>query len=92
MAPELLLGERHGKGGSRAGLLVSTGFTHEAIYCTGFALSGKASIAPFLRLVFYERCSVFVGGVHWGCGVLFLSCVCVSVSGVLVSVGVCVCV
>ena len=28
----------------------------------------------------------------WGCGVLFLSCECVSVSGVLFSVGVCVCV
>ena len=28
----------------------------------------------------------------WGFGVLFLSCVCVSVSGVLFSVGVCVCV
>jgi len=27
----------------------------------------------------------------WGFGVLFLSCVCVSVSGVLFSVGVCVC-
>jgi len=28
----------------------------------------------------------------WGCGVLFLSCARVSVSGVLFSVGVCVCV
>jgi len=28
----------------------------------------------------------------WGFGVLFLSCVCASVSGVLFSVGVCVCV
>jgi len=28
----------------------------------------------------------------WGFGVLFLSCVCVSVSGVLFSVGVCMCV
>jgi len=27
----------------------------------------------------------------WGFGVLFLSCACVSVSGVLFSVGVCVC-
>ena len=27
----------------------------------------------------------------WGFGVLFVSCVCVSVSGVLFSVGVCVC-
>jgi len=28
----------------------------------------------------------------WGVGVLFVSCVCVSVTGVLFSVGVCVCV
>jgi len=28
----------------------------------------------------------------WGFGVLFLSCVCVPASGVLFSVGVCVCV
>jgi len=28
----------------------------------------------------------------WGFGVLFLSCACVSVSGVLFSVGMCVCV
>jgi len=34
---------------------------------------------------------VFVGGVRLGFGVLFLSCVCVSVSGVLFSVGLCVC-
>jgi len=32
-----------------------------------------------------------VFGPVWGFGVLFLSCVCVSVSGVLFSVGVCVC-
>jgi len=33
-------------------------------------------------------CEVLV----WGFGVLFLSCACVSVPGVLLSVGVCVCV
>jgi len=33
---------------------------------------------------------VFVAGDRLGFGVLFLSCVCVSVSGVLFSVGVCV--
>jgi len=38
-----------------------------------------------------QRCQVFVGGVRLGVGVLFLSCVCVSVAGVLFSVGVCVC-
>jgi len=43
------------------------------------------------RRATFERCEVFVGGVRLGFGVLFLSCVCVSVSGVLFSVGVCVC-
>jgi len=43
----------------------------------------------------FERCSMFVGGVRLGVrGVVRVvcMCVCVSVSGVLFSVGVCVCV
>jgi len=40
-----------------------------------------------------ERCEVFVGGVRLGVwGVVLVVCVCVYVSGVLFSGGVCVCV
>ena len=39
-----------------------------------------------------NRCCVHTREFVWGFGVLFLSCVCLSVSGVLFSVGVCVCV
>ena len=38
----------------------------------------------------FERCKVFVGGVRLGCCSRRV-CVCVSLSGVLFSVGVCVC-
>ena len=44
------------------------------------------------RRATFERCEVFVGGVRLGvAGVVLAMCVCVSVSGVLFSVGVCVC-
>ena len=48
--------------------------------------TGRTVVAPPSSVV---KClwEVFV----WGFGVLFLPCVCVSVSGVLFSVGVCVC-
>ena len=47
----------------------------------------RTVVAPPLSVV---KClgEVFV----WGFGVVFLSCACVSVPGVLFSVGVCVCV
>jgi len=40
--------------------------------------------------IYYVAYVYTCGGFVWGFGVLFLSCVCVSVSGVLFSVGVCV--
>jgi len=43
------------------------------------------------RRATFERCYVFVGGVHLGFGVLFLSCVCVCVGGVVLCRCVCVC-
>jgi len=57
--------------------------------CEAYVLNRYSQI-PGRRATF-ERCSVFVGGVRLGVwGVLLVMCVCVSVSGVLFSVGVCV--
>jgi len=53
------------------------------------ASTSTTTDAPF-ALACTRHCNLWEVFV-WGFGVLFLSCACVSVSGVLFSIGVCVC-
>jgi len=77
------------------GLAVASEIVHTSLSFTG-STAAAAAMVPHPPAHSQKRSSsvvkclweVFV----WGLGVLFLSCVCVSVSGVLFSVGVCVCV